>query len=75
MLNVIPGFIQDKLKMAPNRRSGSFMAVSLFVDIAGFTGITEKLMSRAEREPKTCRFSSTRYTDPLSKKYTPTEGS
>ncbi|PIE52603.1 hypothetical protein CSA37_05830 [Candidatus Fermentibacteria bacterium] len=49
MLNIIPRFIQQQLDRKPEITSGSFNGSVLFVDIAGFTKITEKLMSRGHR--------------------------
>ncbi|OQY28493.1 MAG: hypothetical protein B6244_07010 [Candidatus Cloacimonetes bacterium 4572_55] len=44
MRNLIPEFIHNNFKHG--RFSGQFSAVSLFVDISGFTPMTEKLMQR-----------------------------
>ena len=46
MLNVIPRFINDKY--ADNARQGGFECSALFIDIAGFTNITEILMGRGK---------------------------
>lgn len=48
MLNLIPGFIQSKLKGNGGRSGGSFPGHCLFVDIAGFTSIAEKLMEKGK---------------------------
>ena len=46
MLNVIPRFINDKYD--ENVMQGDFECSALFVDIAGFTSITEILMGRGK---------------------------
>ncbi len=46
MRNVIPLFINDKFK--EGKFSGEFLAVTMFMDISGFTPITEKLMTKGK---------------------------
>jgi len=46
MLNVIPRFINDKY--SDNALKGSFESSALFIDIAGFTSITQTLMGRGK---------------------------
>lgn len=41
MKNLIPGFITEKVRQ--NQSSGTFRAYTMFVDISGFTAITERL--------------------------------
>jgi len=48
MLNVIPRFINESLSSCPDIRSGTFTGAVLFVDIVGFTTITEKLMVKGK---------------------------
>ena len=44
--NLIPRFILDKY--AVNERNGTFTAVSLFVDVSGFTAVTNKLLHHGQ---------------------------
>ena len=48
MLNLIPDFIQSKLEEAGENSAGTFDGHCLFVDIAGFTAIAEKLMQKGK---------------------------
>jgi len=46
MLNLLPHFIVDRFKC--NQNQGQFQAVGMFVDISGFTSMTEILMQGGE---------------------------
>ena len=46
MLNLVPRFISDQFKK--NCMKGSFRGAALFVDISGFTPMTEALMKHGE---------------------------
>ncbi len=48
MLNLIPDFIQSKLEEAGKNSAGTFEGHCLFVDIAGFTPIADKLMEKGK---------------------------
>ena len=47
MKNLIPHFIQQNVLR--NKSAGKFQAASLFVDISGFTNLTETLMKHSKR--------------------------
>ncbi|MBD3286061.1 AAA family ATPase, partial [candidate division WOR-3 bacterium] len=54
MKNLIPGFIHNQYKK--DVFYGSFDAATMFVDISGFTSITEKLMGYGKRGAETLSF-------------------
>ena len=51
MKNIIPTFIQHQYKLS--NKKGSFLATALFLDISGFTAMTEKLMKTGKHGPET----------------------
>ncbi len=47
-MNMIPKFIEDKFYL--KSYSGNMLAYAVFMDIVGFTKITEMLMSKAAQQ-------------------------
>mgnify|MGYP006282802791 FL=1 len=68
MLNVIPRFINDKLKESQDLRRGSFEACVLYIDMVGFTPITEEMMKKGKQGAEELSVLINRIYNPLIRK-------
>ncbi|MBD3277761.1 MAG: tetratricopeptide repeat protein [Candidatus Aegiribacteria sp.] len=68
MLNVIPRFINDKLNDSEELSRGSFEACVLYIDMVGFTPITEEMMKKGKHGAEELSVLINRIYNPLIRK-------